>query len=178
MNLTETLQIASFGLATISSGLAILAFRRNKKIELQNQLYKIKLDAFANIVFEIDNFFTVISKNLNDILKIAKAGDINSAIERFLLIADEVDTQLYTCNSLIIKNSVYFSVESTELLEQFSRNVFSDKKEFNIAETKVFLAKFEEYHDIQLKLSNKAVEKIREELGLEKLNTALYKRMK
>ena len=84
MILTETLQIATFAVAAISSTIAILSFRRNKKIELQNQLFKIKLEAFANIIFEIDRFSTVISQALHLVIKLAEQKNIEQSKERFL----------------------------------------------------------------------------------------------
>lgn len=177
MTLTETLQIATFAIAAISSAIAILAFRRNKNIELQNQLYKIKLEAFSNIVFEIDKYFTIITKSLHEVIKVGESINMEAAKEKLYSIADEVDNQLFACNSLIVKNSVYFSAGSTEVLEQFSNNLLGNGQTFSSLSFKDFFTLFEEHYDKQLKSSNTAVEKIREELVLEKLNTALYKRM-
>ena len=177
MSLTETLQIATFAIAAISSAIAIMAFRRNKKIELQNQLFKIKLDAFANLVFEIDKFSTVVSQALHLVIKLAQQKNIEQSKEKLFALADEIDEHLFACNSLIIKNSVYFSAESTTLLMEFSNNILGNSKENNDANLLLLLDELDAYYAKQLDLANKAVDNIRAELGLEKLNSSLYKRI-
>ena len=177
MTLTETLQIATFAIAAISSVLAILGFRRNKKIELQNQLFKIKLEAFANLVFEIDRFSTVVSQALHLAIKLAQQKSIELSKEKLFALADEIDEHLFACNSLIIKNSVYFSAESTTLLMEFSSNILGNLKENTDPNLLLLLDELDTYYTKQLELANKAVAKIRDELGLEKLNSALYKRV-
>ena len=177
MILTETLQIATFAVAAISSTIAILSFRRNKKIELQNQLFKIKLEAFANIIFEIDRFSTVISQALHLVIKLAEQKNIEQSKERFFALADEIDEHLFACNSLIIKNSVYFSAESTTLLMEFSNNILGNSKLNTDPNLLLLIDELDAYYSKQLDLANNAVDKIRVELGLEKLNSSLYKRV-
>ncbi len=84
MGLTETLQISTFAIAAISSVVAILSFRRNKNIELQNQLYKIKLKAFSNIVFEIDKYFTIVTKSLHEVIQVAEDINVEAAKKKFI----------------------------------------------------------------------------------------------
>ena len=177
MILTETLQIATFAIAVISSTIAILSFRRNKKIELQNQLFKIKLEAFANIIFEIDRFSTVISQALHLVIKLAEQKNIEQSKEKFFALADQIDEHLFACNSLIIKNSVYFSAESTTLLMEFSNNILGNSKPNTHANLLLLIDELNVYYSNQLDLANKAVDNIRVELGLEKLNSSLYKRV-
>lgn len=177
MILTETLQIATFAVAAISSTIAILSFRRNKKIELQNQLFKIKLEAFANIIFEIDRFSTVINQALHLVIKLAEQKNIEQSKERFFALADEIDEHLFACNSLIIKNSVYFSAESTTLLMEFSNNILGNSKLNTDPNLLLLIDELDAYYSKQLDLANNAVDKIRVELGLEKLNSSLYKRV-
>jgi len=178
MTLTETLQIATFTIAAISSVIAILAFRRNKKNELENQLFKIKLEAFANLVFEIDRFSTVVSQALHLVIKLAQENNIEQSKGKLFVLADEIGEHVFACNSLIIKYSVYFSADSTTLLTEFSNNILGNSKSNTDANLLLLLDELDSYYTKQLDLANKAVDKIRDELGLEKLNSSLYKRVK
>lgn len=53
MTVTEIVQVGSMVLLTVTLLITVLTYRRNKKGELQNHIYKNKLEAFANIVYEI-----------------------------------------------------------------------------------------------------------------------------
>jgi hypothetical protein len=159
--------VVSLILLTVTLLISILTYRRNKKIELQNQLYKIKLEAFANIVFEIELFSTKATKALSLIVRLAEQNQIDISKQKLFEMADTMDEELYKCNSIIVKNSVYFSASSTELLSTFASNIFGNKKDNTEENLKMFLDEFDEYYTNQLELANKAVEKVREELGLE-----------
>lgn len=178
MSVTEIVQVISLVLLTITLFLTILTYRRNKKIELQNQLYKIKLEAFANIVFEIEQFSTKAIKALHYIIKLGKQNQLDSAKAKLFEMADEMDEELYKCNAIIIKNSVYFSASSTEILLKFANNIFGNEKDNKDENLKLFFDEFEKYYTSQINTANEAVEKVREELGLEKLNKSLYGRVR
>jgi hypothetical protein len=93
-------------------------------------------------------------------------------------IADIIDEELYKCNAIIVKNSVYFSAASTELLSRFASNIFGNPTSSEGPDKRDYFEKFDEYYTNQLDLANEAVEKVREELGLEKLNKSLYGRVR
>lgn len=177
MTVTEIVQIGSMGLLTVTLFISILTYRRNKKVELQNHLYKMKLDAFANIVYEIEMFTVKADKMVRLIQELSDHIQNEESKSKLFEIADALDEELYKCNAIIVKNSVYFSAASTELLSRFSDNIFGNPNSSPGLNKKDYFDKFDEYYANQLELANEAVEKVREELGLEKLNRSLYGRV-
>ena len=94
---------------------------------------------------------------------------------KLLEMAYAMDEELYKCNALIVKNSVYFSVASTELFLKFAGNIFGDAQDQTNEGLEIV---FDEYYTNQLRLANEAVGKVREELGLAKLNRGLFGRVR
>lgn len=175
MIVTEIVQIGSIVLLTVTLWITILTYRRNKKMELQNQLYKIKLEAFANIVYEIEQFSNKADKMIRIIQEMADRNQRDLSRSKIFEMADDIDEELYRCNAIIIKNSVYFSPDSSELLTKFAGNIFG-KTHFQTS--KNWELYFDEYYTNQLDLANQAVEKIRKELELESLNKSLFGRVR
>ena len=177
MTVTEIVQIGSLVLLSVTFLLSFLTYRRNKKMELQNHLYKIKLEAFANIIYEIEQFSNKADKMIVILKKISGHNQIGLTPEVLDKMADDIDEEMYKCSANILKNSVYFSTTSTELLSTFAGNIFGnlnvnpDSKEENDLEM------FDKYYTNQLDLANEAVEKLRNELGLESLNKSLFGRV-
>jgi hypothetical protein len=169
MTITEITQIGTFALATVAGFLSLRTFRRNKKQELENHLFKIKLEAFSNIAFEIDNFFIV----LNRAIVKFKALSEERGIDELKILSFEIDEQIYKCHSLIVKYSVYFSQRGIGNLLVFTDNLLGDDEQ-----AEDLLGWLNNYYSQQVEISNKAIEQLRDDLQLEKLHHSLYGRIK
>lgn len=168
MTTTEVTQIGTLALATIAGYLSIRTFRRNKKQELENHLFKIKLEAFSIIAFEIDNFFIVLNRA---IVKLQRLSDEQKA-EELNSLSFDIDEQIYKCHSLIVKYSVYFSQLAIENLLLFTDNLIGEDEQ-----TDDLIDWLNNYYSQQLLISNKAIDQLREDLRLEKLHHSLYTRI-
>jgi len=123
MSVTEIVQVVSLLLLTVTLFISILSYRRNKKIELQNQLYKIKLEAFANFVSEMEQFSRKATDGIIYTIIAITQNRLNSAKAKLYEMADEMDEDLSKRSTIIIKNSIYFSARSTEILSKFAKNI-------------------------------------------------------
>ena len=175
MTIIEIVQIGSMVLLTVTLLITVLTYRRNKRGELQNHLYKNKLEAFANIVYEIEQFSIQGDRSKQILQKLSDQSQVTLTEENLAELANDIDEELYKCNALIVKNSVYFSAVSTEMFLKFTANLFERAPDQSIENVEIFLNQF---YTKQLDLANEAVEKVREELGLEKLNMSLFKRVR
>lgn len=178
MTITEITQLVMLMLAVITSFLAIFTFRRNKKIELENQLQKVKLEAFSTIVFEMNHFFTIMDKSKMQITQFNNKAKSDKEFNRLKdEFADELDEQIYQLHGLIVKNSVYFTEDSFAFLFQFVDNLLGKDENAEFTDANSIVTFINSYTDKQSVIANKAIDAIREELGLEKLNKSLYHRV-
>ena len=174
MTITEFVQIGTFLLAILATTISLKTFSRNRKLELENHLFKIKLEAFSNIAFEIDNFFIILNRAIVRIHQIPKEPSDNLGNELNNLSFD-IDEQIYKCHSLIVKYSIYFSVRSIERLLAFTDNLLGDVA--NASNEGFNMMKWiDDYYSNQVTLSNSAIEELRSEMQLEKLHNSLYRR--
>jgi len=177
MTISEYTQIFALPFVSISALLAIRTFNRNKKQELENHLYKIRLDALSNIAFELDNFFIILSRGIIQ-LQIISTNSIQSDVSNKLEeLSSNVDEQIFKCHSMIVKYSVYFTEESTQNLLNFTNNLLGETENDGDS-LQTILEWANKYYDSQLILSNKSIDALREELHLEKIHSTLYKRLK
>lgn len=112
MTISEVTQIGTLIIASAAGYVSIRTFQRTKKQEFENQLFKIKLEAFSNLVFEIDKFFIVLDKSLVQLRHIKSEHSAEKTSEKLMNLSSHVDDQMYLCHSLIVKYSVYFSENS------------------------------------------------------------------
>ena len=171
-NFTEIIQLSSLLLALLTSVFAIKAFIRNRKQELENHLFKIKIEALSNLTYEMDNFFIILNRS---IVKLSILEDIRNTEEKkkqLLELSLETDEQLYKCHSMIAKYSVFFSSNSTDELLKFSSNIIGNLETDNSNEKDIL----EQYYQEQLNLADNASNVLREELKLNKLHKSLHLR--
>lgn len=179
-NLTENLQIASFIIASIASFgsvftlyIAVKTFKRNKTIELENQLFRTKLEAYSNIIYEIERFFSHVRRIIHELTLVNDNERITK--ERLDQIYIEIENIIYDCDLLIVKYSAYFPESAIIILKEFSENLFGGQsKELMLEETSMIM---NQYYDKQLILANDANKELRKDLKLDSLNKSLFNRL-
>lgn len=141
-----------------------------KTIENENHLYKYKMDNAQSLLLGImkliDDYQDILfdveeSKNLNRYDAI-KEKEIDNQI-------DEVTNEF---RKTTIKHSLFLPQEILDLIEKFYDGLFDDDNE---VKDKLELVKF---IDTKLDEIEVLAEKIRFDLGIEKLNLRLHKRIK
>jgi len=172
---TETIQICSVLLALTTCIYAIKTFIRNRKQELENHLFKIKIEALSNLAYEMDNFFITLNRSIVKYSLIEKIQDEQKRHSDLLQLSLETDEQLYKCHSMIAKYSVFFTNDSNQKLLDFSSNILGDIEQNVTEEENDYLI---EYYRNQQVLADKAYSTLREELKLEKLHSSLHLRYK
>jgi hypothetical protein len=172
---TETIQICSVLLALTTCIYAIKSFIRNRKQELENHLFKIKIEALSNLAYEMDNFFITLNRSIVKFSLIEKIQDEEKKHNELLELSLDTDEQLYKCHSMIAKYSVFFTNVSNQKLLEFSSNILGNIDHDEVNEENDFLI---EYYRSQQILADKAYSTLREELKLEKLHSSLHLRYK
>ena len=174
LSFPELLQTGTLSLALVTSIYAIKTFIRNKKLELENHLFKIKIEALSNLTYELDSFFITLNRSIVRMSIIDKIKNLEEKQSKILELSLETDEQLYKCHSMIAKYSVFFSNDSTQKLLDFSSNILGDIEITTENESHAL----NDYYQNQLKLADIASNALRQELKLDKLHNSLYLRYK
>ncbi|MCH6201319.1 hypothetical protein MMU07_17180 [Aquiflexum sp. LQ15W] len=176
---TEFVQIFSLIIATVVAGISLFTFRRNKNIELQNHLFQLKTVAFSNLISEFVKLLSIYNRMINRYHKILDQ-DLNLDEKALQLdnLSYKVDTQIIEIHKAIGKNSVYFSANITTLLTEFTNKFYGNFEGLEDQDMEKVQDAFEIYTKKQSKDMSSIIEKMRDELGLEKLNEELFKRVK
>lgn len=175
--ITDYVQIGTLLIGIVTAWVLILTFRRDRKHELENQLYKTRLDALSNIAFEINNFFNLLDEAIVQLELLEDNPDEQYVRGKIIELSLYMDRSINKCQSEVIKNSVYFTDDSTKSLLDFSRNL-DGKVEWDDNELETVSNRIDEYYDQQLVRADKAIADLRNELQLDKLHSSLFKRLK
>lgn len=156
-------------IVAISTGLAIRIYYRNKRVELENSLFKSRLEAMGNIQMEMVVFFQHLDrmKLLMAHPEYFKGKDKNEE-------AFKVDDQLYKCQASIMKYSVYFTSPTNEKLNLFVENFLGEFK----GDEREQIKTLEDFENAQLRYSEQALKALRKESGLDEIHDSLLRRFK
>ena len=175
--ITDYVQIGTLLIGIATAWVLILTFRRDRKYELENQLYKTRLVALSNIAFEINNFFNLLDEAIVQLELLEGNPDEQVLKGKIIKLFLYMDRGINKCQSEVIKNSVYFTDDSTKNLFDFSSNL-EGKVEWDDNELETVSDRIDEYYDQQLVRADKAIADLRNELQLDKLHSSLFKRLK
>lgn len=175
--ITDYVQIGTLLIGIVTAWVLILTFRRDRKHELENQLYKTRLDALSNIAFEINNFFNLLDEAIVQLELLDDNPDKQHVKRKIIELSLYMDRGINKCQSEVIKNSVYFTDDSTKNLFDFSSNLIG-KVEWDDNELETVSDRIDKYYYQQLVRADKAIADLRNELQLDKLHSSLFKRLK
>jgi len=171
LKLSEILQLGTFVVTCITAVTILLTYRRNKKIELENHLFKLKIGAYSDIIYEIEKLFSKMRVMIYYLEKSTNNCSDDSDLDS---IATEVDELVRNCDLIIIKNSIYFSVKTIENLGDFSKRLYGSI--YSGLTFEEILVNLKEYFDSQLLVANEANSKMRDDLKIDQLTESLFKR--
>lgn len=172
-------------IALVAAIFSILTYRRNRRFDNENYIYKTKQENYSKILFELGCVIDLLQKYIAD-------------TERFLQDQNDLDEELYNeeedtlyeslekvdnsianfenlaiANSLVIPKSVLEKIDSiTDLLNDSEIPEPSDKNLDRI------LSKLDTEMNRLIDFANELNEIIRSDLNVEELNFYLYKRLK
>ena len=162
--------VVKFGpiiLVGISTLLAIIVFYRNKKNELENTLFKTRLEAIGIIQMEIVVFFQCLDR-MKLFLKqpeLVRGENLND-------MSLEVDDQMYKCQASLARYSSYFSESAKQKVYLFMENILGELNSSTKGKMELITA----YQDHQIMLSETALEAMKKEAGINEIHESLIKR--
>lgn len=161
------------------SGIAVLisvmAFIRDRDVELQNQVYLKKLEAYSEVIAE---FFRLL-KTLGDVrdeaakLILTNKSFINDI--RFNELGEKVDLEIIKIQQDIGLKSIFFKQDLIDEIIYYLESLYGqiDPKKSNDP-----ISDLDTYIDLQTQELENLITKMRNELGLDEMNRKLLKRIK
>lgn len=167
----QYLTLLSFLVSSGAFTISALTFRRNRRFENENHLYKLKTDTYNHLtrkIYELVAFYEDVYFKAKDLVENGSGEKID-----FDSLADDIDLKGYylekelACQSLLIPATVLSSLED-----------FLDLVIYDTPEEEVSL---EYMNDTLVRIYSKAEEVInafRVDLNVNKLNASLFRRIK
>ncbi len=175
--ITDYVQIGTLIIGIVTAWVLIQTFRRDRKHELGNQLYKTKLEALSNLSFELNNFFNLLDYCIVQLEILEDTHEEELIRKKIIEMSLFMDKGIQNCQSEILRYIVFFPDKSTENLLDFSSNL-EGKIEWDETEFASLSEIIEKYYQEQLKRADKAIEDLRKELQLDKIHKSLFRRLK
>jgi len=170
---TLTLLI-SFGALLFS----FLNYRRSRKFENENFIYKTKVDVYAKILTELSKLLNELEDNLEE----AKEYFKNPNDENLDILneqADKLDDLCFAFKDFIIGNSLIIPENVSKALDDFCDKVLAtDTLDSETKDSSTTINVIEKVIDELIRDADKINILLRKDLHIDELNLSLYKRLK
>jgi archaellum component FlaC len=166
--------VASFGALIFS----FLNYKRSKKFENENHIYKLKIEIYSKIIAELSKLLNELQKNVSLGIKFAK---VKSEKNYTLLnqYADEIDKICFDFSDFIIDNSLIIPGKIIKSLQSFCDKVIGgDTIDADMNDIENEIKKAEKLVDELIYNAEAIGVLLRKDLHIDELNTSLYKRLK
>lgn len=158
--------------------LSALAFFRGRNIDLQNQLYLRKLEAYEAIIGEFQKVISLLQKSIEKINSLEYTNKpIGNLIELDKL-SYQIDTEIDNSRNEIAKKSACFSKEFIEEILLKVDTLYGEINVNSLVNKQKVESELESHLKLQIDNFESLINKMREELGLDHFNKKLLKRVK
>lgn len=172
-------------ISLIAAIFSILTYRRNRRIENENYIFKIKQENYAKILSEINRLINELQEYIIEFRSYLKEMDtlsnerLKELEEEINKMADEVDDLIFKFDDSVITNSLVIPKNVLDKLEEFSDKLFDSELPENVDENQEeLLAKLDDHVSELIRSANDINDLLRSDLKVEELNTSLYRRLK
>ena len=184
----EYLKIAlPIAISLIAAIFSILTYKRNRRLENENYIYKTKYESYARILVEINKlvnklqdyifeFRNYLSQRNQPGLSDDKVDELDDDIDK---LADKVDDLFYDFDDSIISHSLIIPGKVLKQLELFSEKLLDSELPESFDENHdILLQKLDKHISELIQDGNKINVLLRSDLNIEELNMSLYRRIK
>ena len=167
-------------ISVVAAVFSILTYKRNRRIENENHLYRMKMDIYAKVLSEITTFLNRLQDYVRQFKEYGKTTlELTSKIEELNSLAKNVDDLIFTFDESVTKNSLVISQGVLIQLNSFSLKLFGTEipkahqsKQVQIVES------IDNYVAEIIIDANDINELMRRDLNIDELNLSLYRRIK
>lgn len=157
---------------------SLLNFRRGRRFENENFLYKTKVEVSIQILGKLERLIRFLADNIED-AKLFLESPNEEGKEELNLAADEIDEACYEFNNFITGNSLVIPDKIVRMLSNFCDKILeTDGLDSENDDLVGMIGIAENRIDGLLKDANQISIEIRKDLRIDELNSTLYRRIK
>ena len=157
---------------------SLLNFRRGRRFENENFLYKTKVEVSIQILGKLERLIRLLADNIEDAKHLLESRD-EGAKEELDLAADEIDEACYEFNNFITGYSLVIPDKIVRMLSNFCDKILVTDSLDSETDDLVSMIDIAEHRiDKLLKDANEISIEIRKDLRIDELNSTLYRRIK
>jgi hypothetical protein len=177
MNISEYFAMGTFAIGTIGAAMVVLTYRRAKRQELENQLYRLKLDALANCTYYMEKYLIEFEATVYYLKKLASGKEKfdKDYLDRHTA---GLEKTTYESCSQVLMHTVYFRSDVIVAAKDFVHNVLFDFPDVLPDDNEECIDLMDSHYKEQIHRGNKVNDLMRASLNLERIDQSLFKRGK
>lgn len=174
-------------ISLIAAIFSILTYKRNRRFENENYIYKTKYECYATILVEMNklinglqNYIIKFKSYLKQKNKLGISDDQKDKLDDEIDdLADKVDELIYAFDDIIISNSLVIPKKVLNKLELFSEKMLDSELPESVDDNyNNLLQKLDIQISELINDANLISVMLRSDLNIEELNMSLYRRIK
>lgn len=178
LNLNEFIIIGTFIISIIALIFSAFAFFRGRNIDLQNQLYLKKLDAYEAIIGEFQKVISLLQKSIEKINSLEYTNKPVGNLIELNKLSYQIDSEIDNSRNEIAKKSACFSKEFIEKILLKVDTLYGEINVNSLVNKQKVESELESHLKLQIDNFELLINQMREELGLDHFNRKLLKRVK
>ncbi len=171
MDYKDILSLAAIVISVGTFAITFLVFRRNRKFENENHLYKIKMEKYHEIMVKISDILLSFDSKL-DIADFAMKNPTKENAEEVLDLADDIDEEVVSFSFYVSSHTLVFPEKIVQMLE----DLIDYLTDGNVEEGET--TKQSGILENCYTLADKIHEAMRKDLHIDALNISLFNRIK
>jgi hypothetical protein len=164
-------------ISVIAIIISALAFFRGRNIDLQNQLYLKKLEAYEAIFEEFIKLISLLRKNFEKLHHMDIENLSESQKDEINDLSYQVDLEIDQIQQAVLVKSVYFSNSLVEKFVAYLNSLYGDVDRNGNYSNEEMAKLINSYTETQTEELESLINEMRNELGLDDLNQKLFKRI-
>lgn len=174
-------------ISLVAAIFSILTYRRNRRFDNENYIYKTKHESYAKILGEMNKCINTLQDYIFDFKEYihyrnsTKLSDeeLDKLDDKIDDLADNTDDLIYHFDDIVISNSLVIPKEVLTKLERFTEKLFEGELPESIDENyNDMLTKLDKHISVLINDANIISGLLRDDLNIESLNSSLYRRLK
>lgn len=167
-------------ISVVAAVFSILTYKRNRRLENENHLYRIKMDSYAKVLGEITTFLNRLQDYVRQFKEYGSTTlELTSKDDELNNLAKNIDDLIFAFDESVTKNSLVFSQDVLIKLNSFSLKLFGTEiPEARQSKQVQIVESLDNYVAEIIIDANDINELMRRDLNIDELNLSLYRRIK
>ncbi|MCF1753177.1 hypothetical protein [Mariniradius sediminis] len=161
-------------ISVIALGFSVAAYFRGRNIDLQNQVYLKKLEAYSDVIGEFFKLLKILGDVRDEAEELITGDKAFMNIVKLNELGDKIDFEIDQIHKEIGLRSIYFSEELIAEIMNYLDTLYG---EIDMKNSENPIEDINSIIDFQTQELEKLITKMRNEIGLNEMNRKLLKRV-